>query len=110
MVEQHVLRPVRARLEPSRPQLSPPARLPLLHRRLSPFQAGRDARDILPLGSGPRAGHVVSLPQGARVSDGNADAAITASGAGEDEMDASAETAGECDLLVWHHHGPELSV
>ena len=53
---------------------------------------------------------MVSVPQGARVSDGDADAAVAAGGAGEDEMDASAETAGECDLLVWDYHGPELSV
>ena len=53
---------------------------------------------------------MVSLPQGARLPDGYADAAVAAGGAGEDEVDAAAEGAGECDLLVWDHHGPELSV
>lgn len=46
LVELRNLGPIRPRLEPSRPQLPPPTRLPFQHLDFPTQQTGRDIRDV----------------------------------------------------------------
>lgn len=68
-----IMGPIRPRLEPPRPHLPPPARLPLLHLLSQGEQAHRHPHHLLPVRVYTRAGHVVSVQEAEGLSAYSAD-------------------------------------
>lgn len=107
LVEQHVVGPVFARLEPARVRLSAAARLPLVHQRAAHLAPRRHAHHLPAERVRARTGHVVHLQERARLPAGRADGTDTTHRR-QPPMAAREGCAGQCGLLGGHFHRVRL--
>lgn len=107
-MEQHVVGPVFARLEPARACVFAAARLPLVHQRAAHLALLGHAHHLPAQRVRARAGHVVHLQEAPRLSDGRADGAA-APHRRQSALDARQGCSRQFDLLGRHFHRVRFS-